>query len=119
MPDGRTATARRCRGFAPVIDRGVQVLVLGSFPSSASLDAQQYYSHPRNQFWRILGQILGEPLASLAYADRLGRVAPTEVNARHTGPTVAFSIQARCVFVQRTFHFIEVDPGRERRPAFQ
>jgi len=74
MPDGRTATARRCRGFAPVIDRGVQVLVLGSFPSSASLDAQQYYGHPRNQFWRILGQILGEPLASLAYADRLGRV---------------------------------------------
>jgi len=74
MPDGRTATARRCRGFAPVIDRGVRVLVLGSFPSSASLDAQQYYGHPRNQFWRILGEILGEPLAGLAYTDRLGRV---------------------------------------------
>ncbi len=66
MPDGRTATARRCRGFAPVIDRGVRVLVLGSFPSSASLDAQQYYGHPRNQFWRILGEILVASLPRLA-----------------------------------------------------
>jgi hypoxanthine-DNA glycosylase len=74
MPDERTAAVRRCQGFAPVIDRGVRVLVLGSFPSSASLDARQYYGHPRNQFWRILGEILDEPLASLAYADRLGRV---------------------------------------------
>jgi hypoxanthine-DNA glycosylase len=65
---------RRFRGFAPVIDAGVRVLVLGSFPSSASLAAGQYYGHPRNQFWRILGEILSEPLVDLAYADRLERV---------------------------------------------
>jgi hypoxanthine-DNA glycosylase len=65
---------RRFKGFAPVIDAGVHVLVLGSFPSSASLAAHQYYGHPRNQFWRILGEILGEPLVSLAYPDRLRRV---------------------------------------------
>jgi len=64
----------RFKGFAPVLDSGVRVLVLGSFPSSASLAARQYYGHPRNQFWRILGDILGEPLASLPYADRLERV---------------------------------------------
>src|SRR5258708_36638017 len=63
----------RFKGFAPVLDSGVRVLVLGSFPSSASLAARQYYGHPRNQFWRILGDILGEPLASLPYADRLQR----------------------------------------------
>jgi hypoxanthine-DNA glycosylase len=65
---------RRFRGFAPVIDAGVRVLVLGSFPSPASLAARQYYGHPRNQFWRILGEILSEPLVNLAYADRLERV---------------------------------------------
>jgi hypoxanthine-DNA glycosylase len=65
---------RRSKGFPPVIDAGVRVLVLGSFPSSASLAAHQYYGHPRNQFWRILGEILGEPLAALAYPDRLERV---------------------------------------------
>ena len=65
---------RRSEGFAPVIDAGVRLLVLGSFPSSASLAVRQYYGHPRNQFWPILGQILGEPLATLAYPERLQRV---------------------------------------------
>ena len=72
---GRGArAARRCEGFAPVIDERVKVLVLGSFPSSASLQARQYYGHPRNQFWAILGDILAEPLVSMAYPERLGRV---------------------------------------------
>jgi hypoxanthine-DNA glycosylase len=74
MPEDRKRVDRRFRGFAPVIDAGVRVLVLGSFPSSASLAARQYYGHPRNQFWPILGEILGEPLAQLAYAQRLERV---------------------------------------------
>ncbi len=66
--------SRRSAGFAPVIDAGVRVLVLGSFPSAASLAARQYYGHPRNQFWPILGAILNEPLARLAYPDRLERM---------------------------------------------
>jgi hypoxanthine-DNA glycosylase len=65
---------RRSRGFAPVVDAGVRLLVLGSFPSSASLAAHQYYGHPRNQFWPILGRIFGEPLADLPYPQRLERV---------------------------------------------
>jgi hypoxanthine-DNA glycosylase len=67
-------TGRRAAGFAPVIDEAVRVLVLGSFPSAASLAARQYYGHPRNQFWRILGEILREPLPRLPYPDRLERV---------------------------------------------
>ena len=62
------------RGFPPVIDAGVRVLILGSFPSAASLAAAQYYAHPQNQFWRILGAVLDEPLAALPYAERLPRV---------------------------------------------
>jgi hypoxanthine-DNA glycosylase len=68
--EGERARAR-VRGFAPVIDGEVRLLVLGSFPSAASLAAHQYYGHPRNQFWRILGEILREPLPSLPYPDRL------------------------------------------------
>jgi hypoxanthine-DNA glycosylase len=74
MPQRRTPAARRCEGFAPVVDERVRVLVLGSFPSTASLQARQYYGHPRNQFWAILGQILSEPLQELAYPERLRRV---------------------------------------------
>lgn len=59
------------RGFPPVIDRAVERLILGSFPSEASLAAAQYYAHPRNQFWRLLGDLVSEPLASLPYRQRL------------------------------------------------
>jgi hypoxanthine-DNA glycosylase len=50
------------------------VLILGSFPSTASLAAGQYYAHKQNQFWRILGAILGQPLPAMAYAERQAAV---------------------------------------------
>lgn len=65
---------RRLKGFPPVLDARVRRLILGSFPSEASLAARQYYAHPRNQFWRLLGALIGEPLAELPYEQRLQRV---------------------------------------------
>lgn len=47
------------------------MLILGSFPSSASLAAQQYYAHPQNQFWRILGAVIGQPLKEMDYPARI------------------------------------------------
>ncbi|KAB0642176.1 DNA-deoxyinosine glycosylase [Burkholderia latens] len=63
------------QGFAPVVAPHTHTMILGSFPGEASLDAAQYYAHPRNQFWRLLGAVLGEPgLHELAYDARLERV---------------------------------------------
>jgi hypoxanthine-DNA glycosylase len=62
-------------GFPPVVARDTHTLILGSFPGVASLAAAQYYAHPRNQFWRLLGGVLGEPLLhTLSYDARLERV---------------------------------------------
>ncbi len=61
-------------GLPPVIDQRARALILGSFPSTASLAARQYYAHRQNQFWRILSAVLGQPLAELDYAARQAAV---------------------------------------------
>ena len=63
------------RGFPPVVAAHTHTLILGSFPGEASLAVTQYYAHPRNQFWRLLGAVLGEPaLHEMHYDARLDRV---------------------------------------------
>jgi len=61
----------RLVGLAPVIATGTRLVVLGSFPGVASLRAQQYYGHPRNQFWPVLSAIRGVDLVAMGYAQRL------------------------------------------------
>jgi len=46
-------------GFPPIVDSGATVLVLGSLPSRKSLEASEYYAHPQNAFWRIMGEFFG------------------------------------------------------------
>ncbi len=65
------AKAARHRGFPPVIDDNVRVLILGSFPSPVSLAKGQYYGHPQNHFWKLMGALLDEPLYEAEYAQRL------------------------------------------------
>ncbi len=59
------------RAFAPVVDAGTRLLILGSLPGDASLAASQYYAHPRNDFWRLVGGVIGRDLAAATYPERL------------------------------------------------
>ena len=61
----------RLYGLAPVFDAHTRVLVLGSFPGVASLRAQQYYGHPQNQFWKILGTLWSQDLMAASYPERI------------------------------------------------
>jgi TDG/mug DNA glycosylase family protein len=59
------------RAFDPVVDANTRLLILGSLPGDASLKAAQYYGHPQNGFWRLVGGVTGIDLAALPYAERL------------------------------------------------
>lgn len=47
------------------------MLILGSLPGEASLAAGQYYAHPRNGFWRLIGGVIGRDMVALSYPERL------------------------------------------------
>lgn len=60
---------KRC--FPPIINRNSRLLVLGSLPGEESLAQGRYYANPRNQFWRLIGTVIGRDLEALAYEKRL------------------------------------------------
>ncbi len=65
----------RIIGFPPIENPSARIVILGSMPGEASLRAEQYYAHPQNLFWRILGEIIGgahgASLRDAPYADRV------------------------------------------------
>lgn len=46
--------------FEPVFDANSKILLLGSFPSEKSFEAKFFYGHKGNEFWKVLGKILGQ-----------------------------------------------------------
>jgi len=71
--------AVRHASFPPHVAPNTRLLILGSLPGVRSLAEQQYYAHPTNQFWRLLGAVIGQPLADLPYGDRLAALREAKV----------------------------------------
>lgn len=72
-------TVVRHASFAPHVAPDTRLLILGSLPGARSLAERQYYAHPTNQFWRLLGEVIGQPLADLPYADRLSALGKARI----------------------------------------
>jgi len=64
--------------FAPLIGEQPHTLVLGSMPSRISLQQTQYYAHPRNAFWWIMGELIGFDHRQ-AYNDRVNSLLQSRV----------------------------------------
>jgi double-stranded uracil-DNA glycosylase len=65
-------------GFPPISGSSARVLILGSLPGVESLRRQQYYAHPRNVFWQIMGDFFGAAPV-LPYAARVEALIANDV----------------------------------------
>lgn len=68
----------RIHCFSASWQADAQVLILGSMPGVASLEAQQYYAHPRNAFWQLMDDLLGVE-RTLPYSERLALLRQKKV----------------------------------------
>lgn len=77
-PTIQTADAPPLLSFPPLADRRARVLILGTMPGKESLRAAQYYAHPRNAFWKIMGDLVGAGL-ELAYDARVQKLKAANI----------------------------------------
>ena len=54
--------AKQVHNIPPLYDAESRILVLGSFPSIKSREAEFFYGHPQNRYWKVMPFLLGEPL---------------------------------------------------------
>lgn len=71
------------QSFAPIAQTDATLLILGSMPGKASLHAGEYYAHPRNYFWRMMGALAllepESPYAQRVQALKVARIAVWDV----------------------------------------
>jgi TDG/mug DNA glycosylase family protein len=68
----------RLRSFLPVANADATLLILGSMPGKESLKQNQYYAHPQNAFWKIMGELVGfDP--HLPYEERLDKLTAAHI----------------------------------------
>lgn len=53
---------KRLQSFSPIVNEDSKILILGSMPGAQSLEEQQYYANPMNQFWPIIFTLFNEPI---------------------------------------------------------
>ena len=55
--------------FPPIVDRYCKVIILGSMPGEVSLQTNEYYNNPKNQFWKIIAYVINENF-NLSYEEK-------------------------------------------------
>jgi hypoxanthine-DNA glycosylase len=71
-------TSPTVHSFPPLATPDARLLILGNAPGVVSLQAQQYYAHPRNAFWRLVAELFGFDAAA-PYDDRVAALTAAGV----------------------------------------
>ncbi|MFM8331211.1 MAG: DNA-deoxyinosine glycosylase [Candidatus Methylumidiphilus sp.] len=100
----------RIQSFPPIANPHAKILLLGSMPGAESLRAAQYYAHPRNAFWPIMGELFGAGL-DREYQIRL------EILKSHG--IALWDVLASCVRVGSLDSAIEHDAANDFPAFFQ
>ena len=50
------------RTFGPLYNENSEILILGSFPSVKSREANFFYGHPQNRFWKVISAVYNNPV---------------------------------------------------------
>lgn len=61
----------KCKSFNASINKQSKILILGSMPGVKSLEAQEYYAHPQNRFWKVMSFLCNVDLTNLEYSQKL------------------------------------------------
>ena len=64
------------QGLPAIANAETRLFILGSLPGERSLRDGRYYAHPTNQFWKLVGAVIGKNLSRLDYERRLARTIP-------------------------------------------
>lgn len=67
-----------CKSFPPIVSSQSQILILGCMPGERSLHDNEYYAHPQNQFWDIMGELFAVG-RNLTYHDRVQRLQDLQI----------------------------------------
>lgn len=71
-------TLPHIHSFSPVSNAQARILILGSMPGKESLKQNQYYAHPQNAFWKIMGELV-DAHPHLPYEKRLHKLTAAHI----------------------------------------
>jgi TDG/mug DNA glycosylase family protein len=72
------AKIARVYSFPPIAVPDTRVLILGSMPGEKSLQMKQYYAHPQNSLWKIMGDLVGAG-RNIPYEERVQKLLATGI----------------------------------------